>query len=383
MIQIPQKDLDLFKRYIEYNLEIRDIGKDKYCGNDKYLRKYYDNKNLLYKLLGNQLIYKTPINFTAPVEAYYHDSKVIGQLRFINNILHQIIKKYWDNTSFESIGKIYDFSFFSPEEILNNKIDSTVEIKICNETFKRVENQRPFRFLRRTISKLEKIVDEHDKNVLAELKKEVEDFRIYISQLLNTRIFTGNLCISIHPLDYITMSDNDYDWTSCMSWLKKGDYAGGTVEMMNSDNVLCVYLEGEKPFELGNNWKWNNKKWRELFIFDKDFISGVKGYPYGSTYLEDMVFEILKKLAKENLNISYEDEIKLGSGEVEGCYLETYNFMYNDLTSNYNRYILTSEKKEKDFLYSFNWSEYIFGDDALCPICGTPLDCEDILCTLC
>ena len=39
----------------------------------------------------------------------------------------------------------------------------------------------------------------------------------------------------------------------------------------------------------------------------------------------------------------YKDEIKLGSGEVEGCYLETYNFMYNDLTSNYNRYILTSE----------------------------------------
>ena len=55
LIQIPQTDLDLFKRYIEYNLEIRDIGKDKYCGNDKYLRKYYDNKNLLYKLLGNQL----------------------------------------------------------------------------------------------------------------------------------------------------------------------------------------------------------------------------------------------------------------------------------------------------------------------------------------
>ena len=57
--------------------------------------------------------------------------------------------------------------------------------------------------------------------------------------------------------------------------------------------------------------------------------------------------------------------------------------MYNDLNSNNNRYILTSEKKEKDFLYSFNWSEYIFGDEALCPICGTLLDCEDILCTLC
>ena len=41
LIQIPQKDLDLFKRYIEYNLEIREIGKDKYCGNDKYLKKSF------------------------------------------------------------------------------------------------------------------------------------------------------------------------------------------------------------------------------------------------------------------------------------------------------------------------------------------------------
>ena len=65
---------------------------------------------------------------------------------WISNILLQIIKKYWDNTSFESIGKIYDFSFFSPQEILDNKIDSTCEIKICNETFKRVENQRPFKY---------------------------------------------------------------------------------------------------------------------------------------------------------------------------------------------------------------------------------------------
>ena len=243
LIQIPQKDLDLFKRYIEYNLEIRDIGKDKYCGNDKYLRKYYDNKNLLYKLLGNQLIYKTSINIATPVEGYYHDSKVIEQLRWINNILSQVIKKYYDNFSFESIGKIYDFTFLSSEEILNNKIDSTAEIKICNENFKKVKNQRPFGFLRRTISKLEKIVDDHDKNVLTELKREVEDFRIYISQLLNTRAFTGNLCISIHPLDYITMSDNSYGWTSCMSWLKKGNYAGGTVEMMNSDNAYILKVK--------------------------------------------------------------------------------------------------------------------------------------------
>ena len=49
-----------------------------------------------------------------------------------------------------------------------------------------------------------------------------EDFRICHSQILNQKTLSGNLCISIHPLDYMTMSDNECEWDSCMSWRKEG-----------------------------------------------------------------------------------------------------------------------------------------------------------------
>ena len=75
--------------------------------------------------------------------------------------------------------------------------------------------------------------------------KEFEQYRIKHSQILNQKKLKGTLCISIHPLDYVTMSDNDSGWESCMSWENSGCYRQGTVEMMNSTCVVVAYLEAE------------------------------------------------------------------------------------------------------------------------------------------
>ena len=92
-----------------------------------------------------------------------------------------------------------------------------------------------------------------------------EDFRIKHSQILNQRKIEGNLCLSINPLDYITMSDNDCGWDSCMSWVEDGEYKLGTVEMMNSPCVLVAYLESEdSKYELPNGFRWSNRKGRGL-----------------------------------------------------------------------------------------------------------------------
>lgn len=64
-----------------------------------------------------------------------------------------------------------------------------------------------------------------------ELDKEAfEQFRILHSRVLNDRMINADIVLSIHPLDYLTMSDNACDWESCMNWYQGGDYRLGTVE---------------------------------------------------------------------------------------------------------------------------------------------------------
>lgn len=131
-----------------------------------------------------------------------------------------------------------------------------------------------------------------------------EQFRIAHSQVLNQKCLKGKLCISIHPLDYMTMSANDCGWTSCMDWTDDGEYRRGTVEMMNSPMVVVAYLTAKEPYRVGD-LEWSNKKWRQLFVVNKDIITGVKAYPYHNENLEKAVCEWLRDLAKENLGWTY------------------------------------------------------------------------------
>lgn len=137
-----------------------------------------------------------------------------------------------------------------------------------------------------------------------------EEFRIAHSQILNQKNLHGNLSISIHPLDYMTMSHNNCGWNSCMDWTDDGSYRRGTVEMMNSPYVIVAYLESSKEFHpLDDDFKWSNKKWRELFIVDKNVITGVKPYPYYNDGLDDEVLNWLRDLAEKNMGWHYTKDI--------------------------------------------------------------------------
>jgi hypothetical protein len=148
--------------------------------------------------------------------------------------------------------------------------------------------------------------------------------RIKHSMALNDKVLRGNLVLSIHPMDFVTMSDNNSDWSSCMSWIRDGCYHLGTVEMMNSNNVICCYLESKDNWCFYNaeeaekkkenmpepqdksEWSWNNKKWRCLLYATKDIIVAGKSYPYYSEQLSKQCIEMAQKLAKDNLNWEYQ-----------------------------------------------------------------------------
>ena len=141
-----------------------------------------------------------------------------------------------------------------------------------------------------------------------------EEFRLWHSRLLNQKTIDGELCLSIHPLDYMTMSDNNNGWTSCMRWSDKygncdaGDYRTGTVECMNSPYIVIAYLHDPKHPMKFNGFEWDSKRWRELFIVNEGCITEIKGYPYQDENLTNTCIAWLKELAMKNMGWTYDDE---------------------------------------------------------------------------
>lgn len=213
-----------------------------------------------------------------------------------------------------------------------------------------------------------------------------EDFCIVHSQILNQKITIGNLYLSIHPLDYFTMSDNASNWTSCMNWKNIGEYRMGTVEMMNSPCVVVAYVTNERdPYYLfdNSNARWFNKKWRELFIVDKSVITGIKGYPYISRELEREAANWLRELAAKNLNWKYDDkyysyyedstvnELPISLGQT--IIIFKTNIMYNDFNGNQHRgYFNLDEFKSR--LDKFGQFVFNYSGSAECMNCGNKLD---------
>lgn len=76
---------------------------------------------------------------------------------------------------------------------------------------------------------------------------------------------TGILCLSIHPLDYLSLSENTYNWRSCHAL--DGEYRAGNLSYMMDNTTVVCYLKGEDEAELPHfpaEVKWNSKKWRML-----------------------------------------------------------------------------------------------------------------------
>lgn len=217
-----------------------------------------------------------------------------------------------------------------------------------------------------TGSKIMRVFQKLNKMYSLMPEEELEAFRILHSSVLNTSKLKGNLCLSIHPLDYMTMSDNANNWSSCMSWTDEGCYRLGTTEMMNSPYVVVAYLTSSTPFTFGNH-EWNSKKWRCLFVVHNDIVTDVKSYPYYNYELTQMsinwLYELLNAVMPNHYNkpTTYTYP-KLNSVEIR---MGT-DFMYNDFSyGNTNVGFLNKEiSADGDGIYVH------YSGDAQCMVCG-------------
>lgn len=263
----------------------------------------------LYQLLGNKVIISRYIKIEKDTKLLVRDfdkksAPIIHS--FFSRIQSTLTATNPNVSYFETLG-FYN-SLFGSDNIVSNVYNGDTFV-IKNKYDEYLKIQKGTKLMKVYRSVIEFYHLENDLISYFGTSMTVQEAFIYLrnfqSQIRNDAYLEGTLSLSIHPLDYMTMSDNDCDWDSCMRWRDGGgDYRQGTIEMMNSPYVIVAYLESKKPFIYGNT-TWNNKKWRQLFVVSRDCIAAVKGYPYQNNNLCEYIIDWLTSLAKDNLGWEY------------------------------------------------------------------------------
>ena len=282
-------------------------AKEHFIGVDKWLQNWSHSNQKLYHLLGDQLIRK--------FDYYYEKSSNDIGIDIVNKLFDTTFKKSYHEFYVKVIRKLYNEGEMSLDQktgfntlsdrinFIDDKVFMGIKYKKPNatRTLQIAPGTKPMRAFAKVI---EYFKDDFE-------FEGFEDFRVMHAKILNDKKVKGELCVSIHPLDYMTMSDNSLNWSSCMSWRNEGCYHVGTIEMMNSNNVLCGYLSSKNDtfwFKDGTDdpaYSWNNKKWRCLVYVTKDIIMNGKAYPYRNDELSNRLITNVRDLAKENLNWNY------------------------------------------------------------------------------
>ena len=367
---LSENDLQSINNYRNYYAE---IGRGNAAPMEDILDVWSSQKQSLYQLLGRKFILEKEIE--------------------ISKDEHTILQEIKSNTNITTFRNNYDYIIRKNQDLFKNRDDFYEALQLVslecltNNTY----TGNTFRF--NTPDNREIIVQKGTKisRILGKISKvfEIEGYDAYnlaSSKVFNQKKLKGMLCLSIHPLDYMTMSDNNSDWSSCMSWKNDGCYRQGTVEMMNSDCVVVAYLKSKNDMILCEDDTWNNKRWRNLFIVTSDIITSVKGYPYQSAELNTICIHWLEDLISANIPSwgAYEEkilEVEPDGSNFEICYcldtaieleFNTYQ-MYNDF-GNGNLVNLTLNKK---FRVPDNAGTYIsitYSGPAQCMWCGSTND---------
>ena len=343
--ELTDLDKNKIKSYLEKYNNVEKIE----APLDYILRFWNDEKKDLYQLLGNQFIVSKQIEYTKGADELEDDLRACTNAAF-RTCLATCCDFFEHSASLPvelRLNRWNVIRLYQYHTLANNKYTgSSFKIELPNgETLAIQNGMKPMKAL----AKLNKVYHFCDEELF-------EEFRIVHSQILNQKKLSGNLTLSIHPLDYMTMSDNNCGWSSCMSWQEEGCYRMGTVEMMNSPVVVVAYLTANKDMAIDGNKIWNSKKWRQLFIINEDLIASIKAYPYKNEMLTKEVIYFLNELAKENWGWSYHTEKLLGYDRDQNPDYSFYfytDYMYNDFGTT-DHYIALKDLDEKD--YSINYS---------------------------
>ena len=135
---------------------------------------------------------------------------------------------------------------------------------------------------------------EKDEQILTHIQNQA-------SQIIQEDKIEGTLCFSVHPLDFLSISVNTYNWRSCHAL--DGEFRAGNLSYMLDKSTIVCYLRGADNVVLPmfpTDVPWNSKKWRVLFYLSEkwDMIFASKQYPFSSKVGIDAALQHLLPMLK-------------------------------------------------------------------------------------
>ena len=203
MQYISERDAELMNIYISNfaDTESSDCGAGQRALDD-ILAPWFAAKQDggLFKMFGEgNLILEKEIEVETPEEEL--------RTAFRNCEELDILQEKMLNNKLDVSSKYFVRRLFRGDNLISNKLEENYD-----RTFKYGANSIAWTPGMKTTKMIHKVAE------ILGLSEEYEAFRLAHSRILNTKTLKGTLCLSIHPMDYMTMSDNTYDWSSCMSW---------------------------------------------------------------------------------------------------------------------------------------------------------------------
>lgn len=260
---------------------------------DYILREWNKSKQTLFNIFGEKLMLEKEI------QVEDGDNK---KIREINNYLNSTnpgtdfinsVRKLFtfNGTYFEDTYATYNLT--QAKQLFTNRVAEEFSYRNKdNKVIKVPEGAKVMRVL-------QKIAKEFD-------LPDFEIFRNHISRITEIRKSKIKFTLSIHPLDYMTMSDNANGWESCMNWTQgPGSYRAGTIEMMNSPVVVVAYITTKPYYPENTSIEWTSKSWRELIIVHPNTICSVKSYPYYNIAFDKALVNWLADLVEEKTEWRY------------------------------------------------------------------------------
>lgn len=330
-MQLSVDEIEKISKLIQYYTDEEEVN------HFPLLEQWWQNKQRLYNFLNQNLIIKFPLDIA------------IGF-----NQKNYAIRTFRQAVSFKG-GKEY------ADIVHNLDYDSLVTNKLQED--RNIKG----RIFKKGI-KISKVLKQCslDENIQEAVVNEYSKF----VQMLYT---SGNLCISIHPLDFLSMSDNNCNWTSCHSY--KGDFPGGMLSFLTDETSFLCYIEHDNPFYI-NTVQVNNKRWRQILHLHplENIVVFNLEYPFEHPVLANIICNEIEKMFNQPSFLHEIPTVKMED------FIINYNIdledplHYNDLLT-----LLPSGKYVIPYLkvlttyeteHFVPQSPIIVGCPAICPVCG-------------
>lgn len=305
------------------------------------LKQWEQNKEPFYKLLQDSLAIKQPIIIP----------KSIQEENFKNYFMSKI-------TNYKDLIEVID-----SKTLLSNVLQD--DLKIKDKIYPK--NMKLTRVLKR-------VLPEKDFNVIDNLYE----------RAVRNHTDKGDLYISIDPIDFLTMGNNQTGWTSCHSL--SGEFKGGLLSLLTDEHTFVGYFNDNLIYDF-HDVKVVNKKWRVLIhgsVRHSFFIFNTE-YPFINDFLLKKLIHMLEDLMMDYYGLFPE---KLYHHVVEPQF-PVYEFMediypefedplhHNDLLINdgagFNSgiHVLTTEETFNKVFKEHKPDFVLYiGNIPICPVCG-------------